>query len=61
MLTVHASDDGDFTIPTAELGKLAPGPATLTIARERLFDLGVPDGDLRVVVRHEVWADPDLY
>jgi hypothetical protein len=60
MLTAHAVDDGSFTIPSAELTKLAPGPATLTIAREQIFDLGLPDGDLRVVLRYEVWADPDL-
>ncbi|WP_434423773.1 hypothetical protein [Nannocystis pusilla] len=60
MLTAHAVDDGSFTIPSAELSQLAPGPATLTIAREQSFDLGLPDGDLRVVLRYEVWADPDL-
>ncbi|MDC0717019.1 hypothetical protein [Nannocystis bainbridge] len=60
MLTAHAVDDGSFTIPSAELLQLAPGPATLTIAREQSFDLGLPDGDLRVVLRYEVWADPDL-
>jgi len=60
MLTANSVDDGSFTIPSAELTKLAPGPATLTIARERIFDLGLPDGDLRVVLRYEVWADPDL-
>lgn len=60
VLVAHATDDGAFTIPAAEIGKLAAGPATLTIARERVFDLGLPEGDLRVVVRHEVWADPDL-
>ncbi|WAS92137.1 hypothetical protein [Nannocystis punicea] len=60
MLTAHAVDDGSFTIPSAELTKLAPGPATLTISREQSFDLGLPDGDLRVVLRYEVWADPDL-
>ena len=60
MLSAHAADDGSFTIPAAELGKLAPGPATLTIARERLYDLALPAGALRVVVRYEVWSDPDL-
>jgi hypothetical protein len=60
VLTAHAVDDGAFTIAAGELGELAPGPATLTIARERQFDLGLPEGALRVVVRHEVWADPDL-
>jgi len=60
MLTAHAVDDGSYTIPSSELTKLQPGPATLTIAREQLFDLGLPEGDLRVVLRYEVWADPDL-
>lgn len=59
-LTAHAADDGSFTIPAAELGKLTPGPATLTIARERIHDIGLPAGTLRVAVRYEVWTDPDL-
>lgn len=59
-LTAHAKDDGAFTIPAAELGKLTSGPATLTIARERIHDIGLPAGTLRVAVRYEVWADPDL-
>lgn len=59
-LTAHAVDDGSFTIPSSELSGLEPGPAILTIAREQLFDLDLPEGGLRVVVRYEVWADPDL-
>lgn len=60
VLTAHAKDDGSFTLPAAELGKLTAGPATLTIARERIHDIGLPAGTLRVAVRYEVWADPDL-
>lgn len=60
MLTVHAVDDGSFTIPSSALSGLTTGPAILTIAREQLFDLDLPHGDLRVVIRYEVWADPDL-
>lgn len=59
-LSAHALDDGAFTIPAEDLADLAPGPATLTVARERLFDVGTPVGVLRVILRYEIWADPDL-
>lgn len=59
-LSAHALDDGAFTIPAEELADLAPGPATLTVARERLSDVGTPVGVLRVILRYEIWADPDL-
>lgn len=60
VLTAHAADDGAFTIPAVELKKLADGPATLTIARERVRNVALPTGTLRVIARHELWADPDL-
>lgn len=60
-LVVHASDDGSYTIAAAELTKLAAGPATLTVARERSRELGLAAGNLRVVARTELWAYPDLF
>jgi hypothetical protein len=60
-IVVHAADDGSQDIPGAELDKLAAGPATLTIAREHVSELGLEPGTLRVVARHETWAYPDLF
>lgn len=60
-IVVHAADDGSQDIPAAELDKLAAGPATLTIAREHVSELGLEPGNLRVVARHETWAYPDLF
>ncbi len=60
-LVVHAADDGSYTIPAAELNRLAVGPVTLTLAREHLSELGLAAGTLRVVARHEVSAYPDLF
>lgn len=60
-LVVHTADDGSYTIPGAELSKLAAGPATLTVARERSGDLGLAAGTLHIIARTEVWAYPDLF
>jgi len=60
-LVVHATDDGSYTIAGAELDTLSAGPATLTLAREHLSELGLEAGTLRVVARHEVTAYPDLF
>jgi hypothetical protein len=60
-IVVHAADDGSYTLAAAELDKLAAGPATLTVARERISELGLAAGTLRVVARHETWAYPDLF
>ena len=60
-LVVHATDDGSYTIPGADLDMLSSGPATLTLAREHLGELGLEPGTLRVVARHEVTAYPDLF
>lgn len=60
-IAVHAADDGAFTVPAAELGKLAPGPVDLTVAREHVVDLGLPAGTLRVAARYEVALYPDLF
>ena len=60
-LVVHAGDDGSYTIAGSELSKLAAGPATITVARERSNDLGLAAGTLHLVARTEVWAYPDLF
>lgn len=60
-LVVHADDDGSYTIAGSELAKLAAGPATITIARERSNDVGLAAGTLHLVARTEVWAYPDLF
>ncbi len=60
-LVAHAADDGNFTIPGTELDRLAAGPATLTVARERIYEFGLAPGNLRVVVRYELNAYPNLY
>ncbi|HEY0132767.1 MAG TPA: hypothetical protein VGB85_01770, partial [Nannocystis sp.] len=60
-IVVHAADDGSYTIAGAELDKLAAGPATLTLAREHVSEVGLAAGVLRVVTRHEVTAYPDLF
>jgi len=60
-LVVHATDDGSYTIAGADLDTLSAGPATLTLAREHLSELGLEAGTLRVVARHEVTAYPDLF
>lgn len=60
-IVVNAADDGSYTIPGAELDRLSAGPATLTLAREHVSELGLPAGTLRVVARHEVWGYPDLF
>lgn len=60
-IVVHAADDGSHEIAGADLDKLAAGPATLTVAREHLSELGLAAGELRVLARHETWAYPDLF
>ncbi len=60
-LAVNATDDGSYTVPAAELGKLSVGPLTITIAREHLSTIDLIAGSLRVVARHELWLYPDLF
>ncbi len=60
-LAIHAADDGSYTLPAAELGKLSVGPATITIAREHISTIKLAAGSLRVVARHEIWLYPDLF
>jgi len=61
VITVHASDDGDYTIPAAELGELVAGPIDLSIARERTDRVQFTDGGLTVLARTERWGFFDLF
>lgn len=61
VITVHAADDGDFTIPAAELGALTLGPIDLSIARERTDRIQFSDGGLTVLSRYERWGFFDLF
>ena len=60
LLTATAADDGSYTLPTAELGTLAPGPAWLTVARENVAEVPLPETTVHVVVRYEAWAYLEL-
>ncbi|MEM9459271.1 MAG: hypothetical protein AAGF11_34145 [Myxococcota bacterium] len=61
VITVHAADDGDTTIPAAELGALTLGPLELSIARERTDRIQFSDGGLTVLSRYERWGFFDLF
>jgi hypothetical protein len=61
VITVHAADDGEFTIPAAELGALTPGPVDLLVARERTDRVQFTDGGLTVLGRFERWGFLDLF
>jgi hypothetical protein len=61
VLTVTAADDGEFTIPGAELGALTPGPIDLLVARERTDRVQFTDGGLTVLSRFERWGFFDLF
>jgi hypothetical protein len=61
VITVHAADDGAYTIPAAELGALTPGPLDLLVARERTDRVQFTDGGLTVLGRFERWGFFDLF
>lgn len=61
MFTVHAADDGSFTIPAADLQVLTAGPATLIVAREHLEDVPFTDGVVRVLSSYAQWGYIELY
>ena len=60
MFTVHAADDGDYTVPASAMAELAAGPATLTIAREQIDFVPFTDGVVKVVTRYEHWGYLEL-
>lgn len=53
MFTVHAEDDGEYTIPAADLQELDVGPLTLMVAREHLELVPFTDGTVKVLTRYE--------
>ena len=61
VITVNAVDDGDFTIPAAELAALTVGPMDLVIARERTDRVQFTAGGLTVLGRYERWGFFDLF
>lgn len=60
MFTIHAKDDGEYTIPAEALGVLTAGPITLTIARERIARIPLDAGGIKVVTRIERWGYLDM-
>lgn len=60
VITVHAADDGDYTIPAAELGALTLGPVDLVVTRERTDRVQFTNGGLTVLTRYERWGFYDL-
>ena len=61
VITVHATDDGETTIPAAELGALTLGPLDLLVARERTDRVQLTAGGLTVLSRFERWGFFDLF
>jgi hypothetical protein len=61
MFTIHAVDDGAYTISADALGELATGPVTLTVARENVDLFAFTDGGVKVVSRYEHWGYLELY
>lgn len=61
VITVHAADDGAYTIPAAELGALTPGPLDLLVTRERTDRVLLASGGLTVLARFERWGFFDLF
>ncbi len=61
MFTVHADDDGAYTIPADALEVLTAGPATLIVSREHLEEVPFTDGVVRVLSSYAQWAYIELY
>jgi hypothetical protein len=60
MFTVNAVDDGSYAIAAAAMAELAPGPVTLTIAREQIDLVPFTEGVVKVVTRYEHWGYLEL-
>lgn len=60
LVSVHAADDGSYSIPSAELSALTPGPLDLMIARERTDRVQFTEGGVTVTSRYERWGFFDL-
>ncbi len=61
MFTVHADDDGSYTIPASELAALTAGPATIIVSREHLEEVPFSDGVVRVLSSYAQWGYIDLF
>lgn len=61
MFTVHAQDDGSFTIPADDLQVLSSGPATLIVSRENLDEVPFTDGVVRVHSSYAQWGYIELF
>jgi hypothetical protein len=61
MFTIHAADDGNYTIPADALAMLSAGPGTVVVARENVDEVPFTDGVVSVVTRWEQWAYVDLF
>lgn len=61
MLTIHATDDGSYTIPADDVAMLSTGAATLSVARERVEEVPFTDGVVRVVTRYDQWGYLELF
>lgn len=60
LVSVHAADDGDTSIPAPELAALTPGPLDVMIARVRTDRVQFTDGGVTVTSRYERWGFFDL-
>jgi hypothetical protein len=60
LVTAHATDDGSYSIPAADLQTLAPGPVDIMFARERTDQVQFTDGGVTVTSRWEQWGFFDL-
>lgn len=59
-LVATASDDGNFTVPAANMAALSGGPGYVTIARELRHTINFSAGSVRVLTRYEVWGYVDF-
>ena len=61
LVSAHASDDGTFAVPSADLQTLAPGPLDVLVARRRSEEVAFSEGTVTVMMRSEQWGFFDLY
>lgn len=61
MFTVHAADDGSYTIPASALQELTAGPATIIVSRENLEEVPFTDGVVRVLSSYAQWGYIELF
>jgi hypothetical protein len=61
MFSVHATDDGSYVIPAADLAQLSPGVGTIIVSRENREEVPFTDGLVNVVSRYEQWGYVDFF